>query len=99
MTLSAMNERGLIKPRLVCECILVVWSAIYLSIAIRFWILLHDRLLFHVLPYENDPFLRERGFLGGQIFKENMVLCPSRVLFLIACFLILVWRRKKSNKI
>ena len=36
---------------------------------------------------------RERGFLGGQIFKENMVLCPSRVLFLIACFLILV---KKS---
>ena len=26
--------------RLVCECILVVWSAIYLGIAIRFWILL-----------------------------------------------------------
>ena len=38
---------------------------------------------------------RERGFLGGQIFKENMVLCPSRVLFLIACFLILV----KKNSI
>ena len=40
MTLSAMNARRLIKPRLVCECILVVWSAIYLGIAIRFWILL-----------------------------------------------------------
>merc|ERR1719264_829139 len=38
--------------RLFCECILVVWSTIYLGIAIR-----------------------ERGFLGGQIFKENMVLC------------------------
>ena len=33
---------------------------------------------------------RERSFLGGQIFKENMQLCPSRVLFLIACFLVVV---------
>ena len=33
---------------------------------------------------------RERSFLGGQIFKENMQLCPSRVLFLIACFLVVL---------
>ena len=58
----------------------------------------NDCFLLHLLPDQNNPSLRERGFLGGQIFKENMVLCPSRVLFLIACFLILVWRRKKSNK-
>ena len=30
---------------------------------------------------------RELSFLGWKIFKENMILCPSRVLFLIACFL------------
>ena len=42
--LSVMNARRLIKPRLVCECILVVWSAIYLGIAIRFWILLSGSL-------------------------------------------------------
>ena len=39
---------------------------------------------------------RERGFLGAQIFKENMVLCPSRVLFLIACFLIMVMSQQSS---
>ena len=53
--------------RLGCELVLVVWSLIYLAIAVR-----------------------ERTFLGGQIFKENMILCPSRVLFLIACFLVVV---------
>ena len=39
---------------------------------------------------------RERGFLGAQIFKENMVLCPSRVLFLLACFLIMVMSQQSS---
>ena len=53
--------------RLGCEIIIVVWSLIYLVIAVR-----------------------ERSFLGGQIFKENMQLCPSRVLFLIACLLVVV---------
>ena len=33
---------------------------------------------------------RERSFLGGQIFLENMQLCPSRVLFLVACFLVVI---------
>ena len=34
--------------------------------------------------------VRERGFLGGEIFMENMQLCPSRVLFLIACALVIL---------
>ncbi|XP_023334395.1 transient receptor potential cation channel subfamily V member 6 [Eurytemora carolleeae] len=53
--------------RIGAEILLVVWSFIYLVIAIR-----------------------ERMFLGKQIFKENMILCPSRVLFLAACFMVLV---------
>ena len=52
---------------MVCELAILIWSIIYLAIAIR-----------------------ERGFLGGQIFKENMQLCPSRVLFLIACLLVVL---------
>ena len=55
------------KIRMVCELVILIWSIIYLAIAIR-----------------------ERSFLGGQIFKENMVLCPSRVLFLLACFLVVL---------
>ena len=34
--------------------------------------------------------IREYGFLGKAIFMENMVLCPSRVLFLVACLLLQV---------
>lgn len=41
--------------------------------------------------------VRERSFLGGQIFKENMQLCPSRVLFLIACFLVLLCAPLRST--
>ena len=50
-----------------CELVILVWSVIYLAIAVR-----------------------ERSFLGGQIFMENMQLCPSRVLFLMACFLVVL---------
>lgn len=55
------------KIRMVCELAILIWSIIYLAIAIR-----------------------ERSFLGAQIFKENMQLCPSRVLFLIACLLVVL---------
>ena len=32
--------------------------------------------------------LREFSFLGRKVFLENMVLCPSRVCFLISCLLL-----------
>ena len=34
--------------------------------------------------------LRELSFLGLRVFKENMQLCPSRVIFLISCVLLQV---------
>ena len=34
--------------------------------------------------------LRELSFLGLRVFMENMQLCPSRVIFLISCFLLQV---------
>ncbi len=48
------------------EVVLVVWSVIYLGIA-----------------------LREMTFLPMPIFIQNMVLCPSRVGFLVGCLLLL----------
>ena len=42
------------------EIILVLWSIVYLAIAVR-----------------------EYTFLGRKIFIQNMVLCPSRVIFLV----------------
>ena len=32
----------------------------------------------------------EASFLGRKLFKENLSLCPSRVLFLIGCMLIMI---------
>ena len=55
------------QVRLGCELVILVWSLVYLAIAVR-----------------------ERSFLGPTIFKENMILCPSRVLFLIACTLVIL---------
>ena len=33
---------------------------------------------------------REASFLGRKIFKENLSLCPSRVIFLLGCILIMI---------
>ena len=34
--------------------------------------------------------VRECSFLGVRLFMRTLALCPSRVMFLIACFLALV---------
>ena len=49
----------------IAEVIVVIWSLIYLGIAVK-----------------------EATFLPMKIFLQCMVLCPSRVLFLVACLLI-----------
>ena len=54
------------KARVLGEAILVVWSIVYLAIAVR-----------------------EFTFLGYKIFLQNMALCPSRVLFLFGCILLI----------
>ena len=53
------------KLRLGGEIILVLWSIVYLAIAVR-----------------------EYTFLGRKIFIQNMVLCPSRVIFLVGRILL-----------
>lgn len=55
------------QARILGEIILVVWSIIYIAIAVREW-----------------------SFLGTKIFMQNMALCPSRVLFLLGCILLLL---------
>lgn len=54
------------QVRGVLEVVLVIWSIIYILIAVR-----------------------ELTFLPLDIFMQNMVLCPSRVVFLIGCALLL----------
>jgi hypothetical protein len=44
--------------------------------------------MFISVDVNDSKMLRERSFLGGEIFTENMILCPSRVLFLSACFMV-----------
>ena len=42
-------------------------------------------------------FHRQFSFLGKKIFLENMVLCPSRVCFLISCILIQVFSQSSLS--
>ena len=59
-------QEDLPKPRLVCECILVVWSAIYLGIAIRFWILLSWSLPLPCIAWSKWSPLPQRAWVLGR---------------------------------
>ena len=69
----------MLEARLVCEVSLVVMALLYLCQAAR-----------SATHSDNTETNRQLGFLGRKIFLENMALCPSRVCFLLSCFLLQV---------